>query len=358
MEPAPEESAGPTPALAITFAPNQDPYEWATRFAAGETSSEWPYGLNLQRDRFAVTPTVRARPTALALLRHAITGATGAPRRISRDALPGYAFSWDENLAIRSLLANPDRRQISGLIWADQPADTRLGAVKRAVSRVALGQMDGIFVSSSGQVERATKWLGSNSIPIVHIPMAVSTDYFLPTPYTAEPFVFSMGNDKHRDPVLLAEALDQVVELNPEAQVLVQTNRPEVFPSTVKTVSFLNTEDVLRCYRRASVVVIATRPNDHVSGITVALEAMSSARPVVMTTAPGLSDYIRNGTTGYLVDRGAARHVADKVSLILSNPELGRSMGLAARAEVQARFSLPVMNRAISDFITSIPLNR
>ena len=350
----------PRHSLAITFAPNQDPDDWKARFHAGETSSVWPYGLDLQNNRFAVQAAVRSRPSALdvgRLLARAVAVRPSRRSDASTNAV-GYAFAWDENLAIRSLLAHRGRRQISGLIWATQEADSRVAAVKRALSKIALRQVDGIFVSSSAQVESGRRWLGSTSIPIVFIPMAVNVDFFRPTPYPLEPFVFSMGNDKHRDPGLLAEAMALVLEANPAAQILVQTNQPELFPNGVQTVDRLSTDDVLRCYARASVVAIATRPNDHVSGITVALEAMAGGRPVVMSTAPGLADYIDDGVTGFLAPQGDAAAFAARVNALLADPKLGDTMGTAARTRVEADFSLEVMNAAIGEFVASIPLTR
>ena len=346
----------PQHSLAITFAPNQDPEDWEASYSVGETSSRWPYGLDLQSDRFTVRASVRSRPSTSDLGR--FLARTVAARASCRSpGAVGYAFAWDENLAIRSLLAHRGRRQISGLIWATQEADSRLAAVKRALNRLALRQVDGIFVLSSAQVEAARRWLGSPSIPIVFIPMAVNVDFFRPTPFPVAPFVFSMGNDKHRDPGLLAEAMAQVVASNPAAQVLVQTNRPEMFSREIETVDRLSTGDVLRFYGRASVVAIATRPNDHVSGITVALEAMASGRPVVMSAAPGLEDYIVDGATGYLVPQGDAAGFADRVNALLNDPMLGEAMGTAARTRVETDFSLEVMNASIGKFIASIPLN-
>lgn len=344
--------------LAITFAANQEPRDWNARFNAGETSSAWPYGLNFLNERFAVQPSIRNRPSVPALgafLARTLT-ARAAKRRARAEHASGYAFAWDENLAIRSLLANRGRRQISGLIWASQEPDSQAKALKRAVTRLALRQMDGIFVQSTAQLESARRWLGSPTVPLVYIPMAVSVDFFRPTPYPQTPFVFSMGNDKHRDPALLAEALRLVLEAIPAAQVLVQTNRPELFPRGVVTVNRLSTEEVLRCYARASVVAIATLPNDHVSGITVALEAMASGRPVVMSAAPGLQEYINDGINGFLTSQGDAASFAARINELLADPALGEEMGTKARARVEAEFSLQVMNAAIADFIDSIPL--
>jgi len=66
----------------------------------------------------------------------------------------------------------------------------------------------------------------------------------------------------------------------------------------------------------------------------VALEAAAMERPVVATRATGCVDAIVDGETGTLVDAGDPRALAGALRAYLSDPELRRKHGRAARARV------------------------
>ncbi len=70
-----------------------------------------------------------------------------------------------------------------------------------------------------------------------------------------------------------------------------------------------------------------------------ALEAMASEVPVVGTRCGGLEEIIEDRHTGRLFAVGAVDGMAEAAIEILSNPDLQREMGAAARAEAQANFS-------------------
>ncbi|MFH5232748.1 glycosyltransferase [Antrihabitans spumae] len=70
------------------------------------------------------------------------------------------------------------------------------------------------------------------------------------------------------------------------------------------------------------------------------LEAMSAGRPAVCTAVGGVPEMIADGETGYLVPPRDSAALADRLIDILSDPELRRRMGAAARARVESQFSL------------------
>jgi glycosyltransferase involved in cell wall biosynthesis len=92
-------------------------------------------------------------------------------------------------------------------------------------------------------------------------------------------------------------------------------------------------------YRRASVVAIALRPNPQGSGLTVALEALASGRPVVATDNPGMDTYVEHGRTGLLVPPGDVDAMADAIGELLTDPVRAEEMGAAGRKEVEQRFT-------------------
>jgi len=69
------------------------------------------------------------------------------------------------------------------------------------------------------------------------------------------------------------------------------------------------------------------------------LEYMAASRPVVATNVGGASEAIVEGKTGYLVNSGDDRALAERLIELLRNQELRTSMGSNGRRVVEERFS-------------------
>ncbi|WP_245909130.1 glycosyltransferase [Mycobacterium neglectum] len=70
------------------------------------------------------------------------------------------------------------------------------------------------------------------------------------------------------------------------------------------------------------------------------LEAMAAGRPAVCTAVGGVPEMIEEPATGFLVPPRDPEALADRLVEILSDPDLARRMGRAARARVESSFSL------------------
>ncbi|MDK2970927.1 MAG: hypothetical protein PWP23_682 [Candidatus Sumerlaeota bacterium] len=72
----------------------------------------------------------------------------------------------------------------------------------------------------------------------------------------------------------------------------------------------------------------------------VAGEAQAGGTPVVASRVGGLPEIVRDGETGFLVESGRADQVAEKVCLLLADPEKRLVMGAAGRAFVNEFFEI------------------
>ena len=70
----------------------------------------------------------------------------------------------------------------------------------------------------------------------------------------------------------------------------------------------------------------------------VGIEAMAFGRPVVAYDAGGTTEWLEDGRTGFLVQRGDCVRLAERVTLLLEDDLLWRRMGTAALQEVERRF--------------------
>jgi len=88
------------------------------------------------------------------------------------------------------------------------------------------------------------------------------------------------------------------------------------------------------------------------------IEPMARKTPVVATRSGGPSDIVVDGQCGYLVDRGDAAALADRIQALLESPELSRRMGEEGFKRASAQFNeetaqaafLPVIEGAVRDF--------
>ena len=70
----------------------------------------------------------------------------------------------------------------------------------------------------------------------------------------------------------------------------------------------------------------------------VITEAMASWRPVIGTRVGGIPELINDGETGFLVERGDIRAMADRILHLLNDPGQRTKMGNKGREGVEAKF--------------------
>lgn len=93
-------------------------------------------------------------------------------------------------------------------------------------------------------------------------------------------------------------------------------------------------------YAQAEVFVLPS----YNEGLPMAmLEAMAMAKPVVVTPVGGIPEAVQHEQQGLLVPVGQVDELAFAIARLLSNAELRLSLGAAARARVQERFSTDVV---------------
>lgn len=79
----------------------------------------------------------------------------------------------------------------------------------------------------------------------------------------------------------------------------------------------------------------------------VVLEAMAVGTPVVATKVGGVPEAIEDGRTGVLVDPASPRDLADGLTRVLDDPELGERLRKEADRRVRESFDISTMVRAI-----------
>ncbi len=73
------------------------------------------------------------------------------------------------------------------------------------------------------------------------------------------------------------------------------------------------------------------------------LEAMTFQKPIVASLVGGIPEVVTDGKTGFLVPPGNPEALADKILVLLGNPQLSAEFGEMGRQRVLATFSLEQM---------------
>lgn len=313
--------------LDIGFPVEREIAEWERRHDAGEVPGRWPYGLDALSRLADLTPVSLPYPSRSQRIR----ARTLARPRTVRDAV---GLTWDENAAWRMATVAPHAQHVSGVIWLTDVA-ARGGDVRGSVR--ALSRCDALWVLSEAQVEPLSALVIGT--PVHYVRFAIDDEFFPRRSLPETLRVVSAGGDRDRDTATLFGALEIVHAEMPHVDLVVQTTSTLRPPKGVKVVAQLPHTQLRDLYASATIVLIATRSNLHVSGMTVSLEAMATGRPVVVTRTPGIEDYIEDGRTGLLSSIGDAASLARGALELLQDPERVAAMGSAARGSVEERFS-------------------
>ncbi|MHB9155282.1 MAG: glycosyltransferase family 4 protein [Endomicrobiales bacterium] len=73
------------------------------------------------------------------------------------------------------------------------------------------------------------------------------------------------------------------------------------------------------------------------------LEAMCSGLPVVANAVDGVREIVRNGETGYTVEPGDTRAMAELITRLLKDPRRAEAMGRQAEASVDRQYDIRTM---------------
>lgn len=108
--------------------------------------------------------------------------------------------------------------------------------------------------------------------------------------------------------------------------------------SRVRLTGWLSGTDLDQQYRDAQVVVVPSVVMEAFS--LVGIEAMAFGKPVVAFDAGGVREWLRDGRTGYLVEQGNCRGLAERIRALIENPSRAKMMGEEGKQVVEECFRI------------------
>jgi glycosyltransferase involved in cell wall biosynthesis len=346
----------------IEYAYTIDPAAWERSYRAGAVPDRLPYGLDHLAEHGYDLLTRSATSGPLRVLERSSRRLTGgfefvqAARGRERRACD-VALCWDERTGIPASLRSsvpgePDA--VMGVIWITE-ADAPLGRRGRYLARLGLRRAAAVWALSPAQLDVLAREWGVERARLHLLHMGIDTEFWHAGGEPEPGLVLGAGNDRHRDHPLLVEAMARLQRRRPPLRLELVTQQPVDLPAGLGERHHAFTHLEMReAYSRASVVALAVKPNLHISGLSVLLEAMACARPVVITDSPGLPEYVRDGETCLMVRSGDAEALAAGVDELLADPDRARALGEAGRALVTERFSTGKQAERIADIVARI----
>lgn len=144
---------------------------------------------------------------------------------------------------------------------------------------------------------------------------------------------------------VLFAALPELLAQHPGTVVLLAGDGPELVHFRAAAVRFGDAvrilgarDDIPDLLAAADALVL---PSWSEALPTVLLEAGAAGLPVVATDVGGCLEIVQHCETGFLIPKGDAGALADRLGLLLSDLDAARRMGERGRARVLSRFSLP-----------------
>lgn len=275
---------------------------WSERFEQGEVSERVPYGYQSGSDQWTIAFSTDQKETGLArFVRRAALRLFGFDlvhvwrhRQAARDSDVIWTHTEHVHLAYTLLrvFVRDLPPALSQSIWL--PADLpRLGIIKRKLFTWLLSRSD-VHVVQSELNARLLESIAPGRLTKLVL-FGVSSDIFVrvkPGRRSVQPKmrILGVGNDRHRNWDLLAEAADQLMDIA-EFRILTRTEPARPLPANVTQSPAANLEQLIGAYEWADLVCLPLLDNQHASGITVALETVYAGRPLLMTDAGGLDAY-------------------------------------------------------------------
>lgn len=110
-------------------------------------------------------------------------------------------------------------------------------------------------------------------------------------------------------------------------------------------------EEKYKAFSEADIFVLPTY--NETFGL-VNLEAMQFSLPVVSTYEGGIPDVVEDGITGFLVPVKDAKSLAQKIEILIKDPELRIKMGKAGRKKYEEEFTLDKFENRIVEILKEV----
>jgi glycosyltransferase involved in cell wall biosynthesis len=276
---------------------------WRARYKKGEVSEAVPYGyvsarpgwtLEFSEDQAESAPAKFVRRLVLRAFGFDVIHVLRQKARFkSADVIWTHTEHMHLAYSLVSLFSRSLPPAICQSVWLPELISDGRG-FKMLLARLLIRRGAVNVVQSLGNAALLKKT--APEVQCIYVPFGISSEPFSALAMSSPPNarrlrVLAVGNDRHRDWLTLIDAVDGLTDIA-EMRILSRSAMPRELPENVEVKSARGLAAIQDSYAWADVVCLPLRQNSHASGITVALEAIYSSTPLIMTNVGGLGDYL------------------------------------------------------------------
>jgi colanic acid/amylovoran biosynthesis glycosyltransferase len=194
----------------------------------------------------------------------------------------------------------------------------------------------------------------------------VDTKRFQPVSTEANPVILFVGRlEESKGAQFLIRATAEVQRELPAAELVIigdgswRAELEREAKQQLRNYRFLGVrgpEEVCEWMNRASLICVPSirrRSGEEEGFGMVCAEAQAVAKPVVAFDSGGISEVVSDGKTGFLVPECDWQALAERIVVLLRNPELRRRFGLSGREWVLRQFDLEHRTKVLEGIYSS-----
>ena len=102
----------------------------------------------------------------------------------------------------------------------------------------------------------------------------------------------------------------------------------------------ISSHSLKELYASARFIVVPLKHTAYAAGITTITEAMAMGKAVIVSGAPGVLDYVKDGVSGLVVPVGDAHALQRAITYLWERPELVERMGAHNRRWIEESFTI------------------
>jgi glycosyltransferase involved in cell wall biosynthesis len=234
----------------------------------------------------------------------------------------------------------------------------RAGTARRRLLEANVHAAAAVVCIAEAAREHLVDRLGADPQRTHLAPLGVDERFWTPARESRDGHVLAVGRDLARDYATLAAAAEGL-----DARVVAVAKRENVaglrFPANVEVRLDVTPLEVRELYAGAACVALpirAERPGlgTENSGTISLLEAMASARPVVLSERSYLRDYVTAGETALVVPPEDPAALREALASVLADAALAERLGAAARRRVEERHTSRLFAERLAAILRSV----
>jgi glycosyltransferase involved in cell wall biosynthesis len=212
-----------------------------------------------------------------------------------------------------------------------------------------------IVCVSRAQADYAVQQLGFQRSKVDFVYDKVDHKFYRPDNELSGNYILSVGQEQRDYSTLLEAVRETRIKL-----VVVASSPWSTFQADTKVLedvtvfSHIPYRRLRDLYARARLVVVPLFNADYAAGANTVLEAMSMAKPVVVSQTTGICDYLVSGETGLFVPPGEPAALREAILSIWDHPTELKRLGANARQAVQQSMNLDLYVERVAQIVYSM----